>query len=248
MFSFYSIWFYCSSEIFRFSPLKLEPHDAPVPRHPCVPLRTWLKQKSSPRQVYSHSQHRIQYELRSTWHIKLYSIEFHDKNQKRTAQDAPPSLRACPCQRLSLISHPDHWSSSTELIVVVRCLCFPPREMILSRKGFMSSYLKGNVNFKSAPSPNLRPCLHKHGSKWIQIQFWTVPIFVSVYTGPDLFQIAFTLERIHSQVRPRFQHFHPNLITKQREICLDVPTVYIRPTRARIQMSTLWKAIPNRSR
>ncbi len=32
--------------------------------------------------------------------------------------------------------------------------------------------------------------------------------------------LAFTLERIQSQVQPRFQHFDPNLITKRREIYL----------------------------
>ncbi len=46
-------------------------------------------------------------------------------------------------------------------------------------------------------------------------------IFASVYTRTDLFQIAFTLERISSQVQPRFQHYDLNLITKQSEIGLD---------------------------
>ncbi len=43
----------------------------------------------------------------------------------------------------------------------------------------------------------------------------------SVYIETYPFQISFTLERIHCQVQPRFQHSDPNLITKRREICLD---------------------------
>ncbi len=51
--------------------------------------------------------------------------------------------------------------------------------------------------------------------------FGTMPIFTSVYTGKHPFQIASTLQRVHSEVQPRFYHFDPNLITKQSEICLD---------------------------